>query len=385
LGLKPEVLPFGNNEEEDTMNRDMILDDCRDKLAGLVHEQSTNLPAYEPLNISPWIAMSLMQKAIRRGREDWALRASATLLKIAPDRFWRRLCITAYEDIGVADMESISLVTSSLKGKRWREKVGGEWSVASYLITRMSQEANCRAADDLVAVAIYHPSLETARQDLILKPTYDLLEYATGPARLPERAVALWYAIGSNSFNSHGFPIRQGEPQVAFDHLRTVGIPDTVIEIAREGFRKSGEILCPFIILLWREYQQSPSETEPDEIPEEELIGGVPCWAFDMHVREGNQAMNQFLKMDCDSADWIKAHLPSNKRRWFLGEVLFRIESGVVANRLRWEAGDDLRQKADWECFGLEPPAVSELTELLRSDLPKLNEVRRDVFVSNLR
>lgn len=367
------------------MNRDMILDDYRDKLAGLIREQSIHLPAYEPLNISPWIAMSLMQKAIRRGKEDWALRASATLLEIAPDRLWRRICITAYEDIGVADIETVSLVTSALKGKRWRNQVDGEWAVASYLITRMSRAINCRAADDLVAVAIYHPSLEIVRQDLILKPTRDLLKYATGPAPLSERAVALWFAIGSNSFNSHGFPIRKGEPQVAFDYLCNAGIPDSVIEIAREGFRKCGEILCPFNILLWREFQQSPSKTQPDEIPEEELIGGVPCWAFDMHVREGNQAMNQFLKMDCDSADWIQAHLPTNKRRWFLGEVLFRIESGVVANRLRWKAGDDLLQKAALECFGLEPSAVSELTELLRSDLPKLNEVRRGVFTSNLR
>ena len=329
--------------------------------------------------------MSLMQKAIRRGKEDWALRATATLLKITPDRFWRRLCITAYEDIGVADMETISLVTSALKGKRWREKVGGEWSVASYLVTRMSRAANCRAADDLVAAAIYHPRLENARQGLIFKPTYDLMEYTTGTASLPERAIALWYAIGSNSFNSHGFPERQGKPQVAFDYLCSTGIPDTLIEIAREGFRKCGEVLCPFIILLWRDFQQSPSETQPDEIPEEELIGGVPCWAFDMHVREGNQAMNQFLKMDCDTASWMQEHIPENKRRRFLGEVLFRIESGVVASRLHWKAGNELRRMADIECLGLEPSKVSELTELFRVDLSKLNEARRDVFVSNIR
>ena len=44
----------------------------------------------DPLTISPWVAMSLLQKAIRRGRKDLALRAAATLLKGSPERLWRR-------------------------------------------------------------------------------------------------------------------------------------------------------------------------------------------------------------------------------------------------------------------------------------------------------
>jgi hypothetical protein len=38
-------------------------------------------PLCNALTISPWVAMSLMQKAIRRGRKELALRAAATLLK----------------------------------------------------------------------------------------------------------------------------------------------------------------------------------------------------------------------------------------------------------------------------------------------------------------
>ena len=46
-------------------------------------------PKPDPLQVSPWVAMSLMQKAIRRGREDLALRAAASLLSDAPERLWR--------------------------------------------------------------------------------------------------------------------------------------------------------------------------------------------------------------------------------------------------------------------------------------------------------
>ena len=48
-------------------------------------------PPTQALAISPWVAMSLLQKAIRRGHEAWALNAAATLLHLSPDRLWRRL------------------------------------------------------------------------------------------------------------------------------------------------------------------------------------------------------------------------------------------------------------------------------------------------------
>jgi hypothetical protein len=51
-------------------------------------------PTPRPMDASPWVAMSAMQKAIRRGREDLALSAAATLLRDAPDKLWRRVgCI----------------------------------------------------------------------------------------------------------------------------------------------------------------------------------------------------------------------------------------------------------------------------------------------------
>jgi replication-associated recombination protein RarA len=60
------------------------------------------VPERHYLSVSPWVAMSLLQKAIRRGRTDFALIAAATLLRDAPDRLWRRLAIIAFEEIGRA-------------------------------------------------------------------------------------------------------------------------------------------------------------------------------------------------------------------------------------------------------------------------------------------
>ena len=77
-------------------------------------------PTPRPMDASPWLAMSAMQKAIRRGREDLALSAAATLLRDAPDKLWRRVGCIAYEDVGLASLEAVGVATVALTGKRHR-------------------------------------------------------------------------------------------------------------------------------------------------------------------------------------------------------------------------------------------------------------------------
>src|SRR5947209_4309895 len=112
-------------------------------------------PPAHPLTASPWVAMSLLQKAIRRGRKDLALRAAATLLHETPERLWRRISCIAFEDVGVAD-----LVTAALAGKNFRAYFGGEWVTASFLLSRMAEATKCRATDDLLLTAENHPQFE---------------------------------------------------------------------------------------------------------------------------------------------------------------------------------------------------------------------------------
>jgi MgsA AAA+ ATPase C terminal len=150
------------------------------------------------LTISPWVAMSLMQKAIRRGRTDLALQAAATLLHASPERLWRRLGCIAVEDVGVADLDIVAVVTTALAGKRCRENLGGEWHVASCIVSRMVQAPKCRAADDLLLAAENHPDFEDTRLAFAFRSTDDLIQIVTGADPLPIRALAAWYALGTD-------------------------------------------------------------------------------------------------------------------------------------------------------------------------------------------
>jgi replication-associated recombination protein RarA len=123
-------------------------------------------PTPQPMDASPWVAMSAMQKAIRRGREDLALSAAATLLRDAPDKLWRRLGCIAYEDVGIAALDAVGITTVSLGGKQARAASGGEWTVASCIVAKLSQAPKCRAADDLLMACELHPAYIDARREL---------------------------------------------------------------------------------------------------------------------------------------------------------------------------------------------------------------------------
>ena len=59
------------------------------------------LNAIDPLRCDRWLALSAMQKSIRRGDGLTALRALRTLYQHDPSSTWRRLLIIACEDVGI--------------------------------------------------------------------------------------------------------------------------------------------------------------------------------------------------------------------------------------------------------------------------------------------
>lgn len=337
-------------------------------------------PTCDPLNVSPYLAAALLQKATRRGHEGLALRAAATLLRDAPDRLWRRCGGIAYEDVGLADIDTVAIVTAALTGKRFRAQIGGEWAVASFIVSKMARAPKCRAADDLLLTADLHPSLETTRHELSTLLTSELMRFATGSGSLPERAVALWYACGTNWRTSPHLRSRRGEPGMAFDELAKAGFPLTVVETARAGYRKLGEILCPFVALLQPLNQSGTTTIEDDPLPPETMIGEVPSWALDMYSREGRAALNAFLQGDSETARWVRAHVPAARRVNFLGTVVFRVEGQLCLRRLRWPVADELRRLVDIECNGPHCTDATEIQELMQADIPVLNGVRAEVM-----
>lgn len=354
-----------------------ILTGLRDQL---VQEVLSHIaPPPTPLDISRWVAMALLQKAIRRGHQQFALTSAATLLETTPDRLWRRLAVIAFEDVGVADLDTVGIVTAATTGKRFRSDIGGEWAVASHLVDRLVHASKCRAADDLLMVAERHPAYAQARLDLTHATLPELLHAASGNGPLPERALALWYSVGTDRCPSSYLRPRKGAPHAVFDTLCEAGYPHSVVEIAREGFRRTSEVLCAFLPLLVT-FSPADTPTSVDDVfPPETQCRAVPSWGIDAFSREGLSALRRFLSRDCRTSRWMREHVPSSRRLALLGNILFAVEGGLLKNRWRWSLAEKLRREAETECQGPHCPDATEIISLLRSDIGLLNEERRHV------
>ena len=356
-----------------------VLSAFREQLAiGIARHDG--IPRFEPLETTPWIAMSVLQKSVRRGRTGLALQAAATLQLDAPDKLWRRCGGIAFEDVGVADLDVVGMATAGLAGKRARAALGGEWSVASFIVEVMAGAPKCRTTDDLLMSVELHPGLAGPRRNLPAFSNDQLRRFILGTGSLQERATALWYLLGTDRRPSKHLAMRRGEPALAFDVLDELGAPLTAVALAREGFRRTREVLCPFAALLLVDDERPSGPAEDDALPPETMIGSVPAWALDQYTREGRIAFGRFLRTGCRAARRLCSLVPAGRRLDALGSLVFSAEGGLLTRRIRWPLGDELRRRFDTECHGIDASAAVELLDLLKADIPVLNRVRAEVM-----
>ena len=355
-----------------------ILNSFRNELAS--NRARFTPPPVEPMPVSVWVAASLLQKAIRRGRSDLAIAAAATLAVNDPDRLWRRLGGIAFEDVGLADPCNVGLVSAVLAGKRIRADLGGEWRVASWLVQRLCAAPKSRATDDLLMATETLPALIDQRQALAGLTHDQLRRLVLGTGNLHERALALIFLAGTYARPNPHFRPRRGEPVLAFDVLDELGVAPTIIEISREGYRRTQEALCLLLPLLAGERDDDAPTFADDPLPPESMAGPMPGWAFDAYSREGKGALRQFLATQAGLATWTRRHLPPGQRLPFLARVVFHVEGGLLVNRRRTALSDQLRRINEEEASGVPPEAMPEAMALMRDDLPILDAIRAEIM-----
>ncbi|MCK1416800.1 hypothetical protein IVB55_28320 [Bradyrhizobium sp. CW4] len=336
-------------------------------------------PDCAPLDCTPWTAMSALQKSIRRGRTQIALAAASTLLTQSPERLWRRLACIAFEDIGLGDVEVTALTTAAIGGKRVRATLGGEWKVASFLITRMANATKCRAADDLLLVAENHPTFESQRLQLGFSMIPDLLRIVASTDPLPVRALAAWFALGTDRRPSPRLARRHGDIASLFAAVREI-LPPELVEIAWEGHRRSGEVLPIFMALLAPQLRHELTSVHDDEVPVEIMVGPIPGWCLDVYTRPGRASLATLIEGSTETARWVRAHIPPRQRVQFLGTIIFRLEGQSSQRRLRWPIADELRRAVDYECNGAHCRDATEILRLARADLGELNAIRTELM-----
>jgi hypothetical protein len=128
-----------------------------------------------------------------------------------------------------------------------------------------------------------------------------------------------------------------------------------------------------------------PGEPVPDELPVSRQIAGVEAQAFDMHTREGREAIRRFhLELSAIYAYApIMRRISTHKAIRALGSVLFVVEGGLIDVRFRACWLDALRELQDTSfcsAWGVPPDLVKEVTAIVRHELPRLHDIREQVM-----
>ena len=311
-------------------------------LADLAEEITTaKIIITRPMPCDRWIARSALQKAIRRGEVEVALAALATLFEATGEAIWRHLTVIALEDIGCAGIDTVARIVAAGRNRKWRTRLGGDWRVASVLVSQMVNERHCQAACDLLMHLTNDPSREGSRIATLDKNAADLVVVIRDrDAGLMERAEAA-LALGGGLAEDQ--PLHQAA--AVFRALEGIGFSSHVFVTCQAAWRLCRNpmaLLLPFIWLEW--IKERDVEITNDRIPPTKLIGQVPDYAIDQFTRVGGQVARTFLFQNpalIALMDSRKIHSASRTR--MVGDLIFINEGGRVVRRPIWEKADRLR------------------------------------------
>ncbi len=368
------------------MTINTILNDIRQDIAKDILTRRDETLTFNPVNLDPYVSASVLQKAIRRDEETIALRAAARLLESDPDRLWRRLLVIAFEDVGIGSLDIVGKVTAAHGQKRWRSANGGEWAVVALLVSGLCRAIKDRTADDLLHLAENDPRLRDHRRCWSAAPIDKLTMFIANPTLgLPEKTLAVWFGVGTTRYQSKELRERRGFPEEVFAAYKAMGTPDEVLAISWAAHKKMSWPLAAFLPIVWQRARKAAHHEEPDTMPPHCMVGDAPSYALDAYTRSGKAAIRELLRSSKQLRQFLSANAPEKAWPRIASVMLFRVEGGLMTNRLRWHEGNEVYQAADLVVPGLDAEAVPEGLDVLRNDLPVLNAIRKRIGIPNLR
>lgn len=337
---------------------------------------AAELPETPYLRSTLHIAASLLQKSIRRGHQDFALQAAQRLFDVQPARFWRRLCITLFEDVGLLDRQ-LALDVLACAPRRGAPRVS--WSVAAYLVQRLCKATKTQVANNLLHVGLYDLDEAGPLEEFDLLSSSEAATWVTREdASLVQRAKAVWQLSGvacSGRVVRHPAADRERVLFLVSDQAAS-----PVLEvIAREGLRTTGHVL-PLVSVLEASILSQSEEFDvvPDPMPDEEIIAGLPSWTFDQYTWPGKAALRR-ARTECPAiaADLAGRAGNADQRFRALADAHFEFESANLSLRAQIPAHIALWGRVQALGPHRHPETANALYEALREDWGKFQSLRK--------
>lgn len=330
-----------------------------------------------------WRATSAWQKAIRRGDRETARRALAGLWALNPRYVLYRLPVILLEDVGWGHPELMQVGMVACGRRGW----GGDPERMVSMITDMAVAAvkdrtSCDLAVATDRLFVVDPRV---KEILLLPSTVARVDMLQDTARTPfERMAALWSLAGTDRFPQEHvmtpYSVVREELDAIVDALHPAGHDAWRIGASRM------KNAMPLAALLTGEYVSHARSVwvEEEPIPPEADIGGYPASSFDWFTREGRKAITDFMRVCAPWREWLAQFVGGrNDQRVLTARFLFRVESGLLGRRLRYEPWSPIITRmplqAAASAHGLTTADVDHGKRLLARSLAELIEVRQEV------
>jgi hypothetical protein len=329
-----------------------------------------------------WIALSSLQKSIRRGAVEPATTAAMALWS-EPSRLLDRLLVIGLEDIGVGDPEVLREVIELTTDRTWRRKLPDKGrAVTLGLAERMCAATKSRFADEILAIAQLEPALGPARTELAIASTEQLAGCSATSDDIGVRALACWFLAGTARYPMDDIPRRQGDLAAVWEAARELGVPIHLLDLLNRAARR---MPWPLAVLLPLAYV-SKANGKPTQLAQAaafETWRGVPLYALDQFTRRGLVAIGRWLAGCPQLQEILRAAALGPAWPKIIRYTVFAVESQVCSRHLMWaEQRGVLRRSmlAELTGRGLAAEYVDPLLACATANLAALNERRREVM-----
>lgn len=318
----------------------------------------------------PFVATSVLQKAIRRSDREPAMAAGRSLYDIDRVRLWRRLSIIAFEDFGLSDLDLTATIVAAACAKSWRKGLVDETDLVALIVDRLLETPCDRSLDRLYALAIAIRSSFVFRESFAGRSAgfRELMERVYGVIRRCERRVpgqAFW-----------GLQAKVcDEALLAMVGMGT--IQELELDICLEG-RKASQCALPVLLPLLKSASRPyrpDREVVHHKLEPSPMVGGIPAYALDARTRAGKFVLGMLLHGDRELSR-IMSYSRARDSIGALASLLFLVEGGRCAREVSDALSEEIKDVATGCLTGLSRPLIDAAAARLMTLLPLLDKLR---------
>lgn len=332
-----------------------------------------------------WIAASALQKGIRRGNVELAIRALDTLWKIDHRYARKRLAIIAFEDVGLGAPDIVAVTVMACSGTKYlpKEKIYPAVRACAIALATSAKE---RSAEHIYTLLAHHEAYELIRDRFAHKTPHQLVDIIIDTDRfLIERSAAAWLLAGTKRFGEGLMPEVQGDLGAYEWAIEQLDIPLWHPLVTMAGIRVTQCVLPVFWPLKLSQKECGEAAIINNSRKLSEAISPVPSYALDQFTRGGKAVIRTFLKEDNKLTQWLNKTLPRKSWQPTTEMGLFYLTSDQLNQEYVFAGSDKLKRlaiEADCCRWGLVASDIDVLLTILSNSLVEIED-RRKGFITN--